>query len=302
MSFALPGNTAFVAAVATIALAGSWLSPSLARPIAALTAAGFLAGVAFNTHSVGSALVSPGVGLLFTYIASDALRRLREEQRRTQELLQEVIAGRDASIRAAALDERSRLAREMHDILAHTLSALTIQLESARLLVEQRPGDPSTVVAVERASKLAREGLEEARRAVGSLRGDTLPGPELLCKLAADFEQDTGIPVHLEVEGTARDLPADGRLALYRVAQEALTNVRKHADASSVAMTLRYSDIGAGLTVENEGKERLSPVIGGGFGLSGMRERAELLGGRLEAGPTGHGFRVHLWIPAQLRG
>jgi signal transduction histidine kinase len=185
----------------------------------------------------------------------------------------------------------------MHDILAHTLSALSIQLESARLLVEQRPGDLATLAAVERAGKLAREGLEEARRAVGSLRGDTLPGPDLLGKLATDFEQDTGIPVHLEVEGTARDLPVDGRLALYRVAQEALTNVRKHADATSVYLKLRYDDNAAELTVENEGQERPSPVVGGGFGLSGMRERAELLGGRLEAGPTEHGFRVQLWIP-----
>jgi signal transduction histidine kinase len=164
--------------------------------------------------------------------------------------------------------------------------------------VEQRPEDPATLAAVERAGKLAREGLEEARRAVGSLRGETLPGPDLLRKLAADFEQDTGIPVHLEVEGAARDLPAEGRLALYRVAQEALTNVRKHADTTSVDMTLVYRDGGVELAVENEGRNRPSPLAGGGFGLSGMRERAELLGGRLEAGPTGQGFRVHLWIPA----
>jgi signal transduction histidine kinase len=125
-----------------------------------------------------------------------------------------------------------------------------------------------------------------------------LPGPDLLGKLATDFEQDTGIPIRLEIEGTARDLSADGRLALYRVAQEALTNVRKHADATSVDLKLRYGDGSAELTVENEGQERPSPVAGGGFGLSGMRERAELLGGRLEAGPSKHGFRVHLWIPS----
>jgi signal transduction histidine kinase len=133
---------------------------------------------------------------------------------------------------------------------------------------------------------------------VGSLRGDTLPGPDLFPALAEDFQRDSGIRVDLAVEGTVRELPPDGRLALYRVAQEALTNIRKHADATRIGITLRYAEDGAELTVDNDGSERPSRAIGGGFGLSGMRERAELLGGRLEAGPTDVGFRVHLWIPA----
>jgi signal transduction histidine kinase len=95
-----------------------------------------------------------------------------------------------------------------------------------------------------------------------------------------------------------RDLPPDARLALYRVAQEALTNVRKHTAATSVRLTLCYGDGGVELTVEDEGTARGQSAPGGGFGLSGMRERAELLGARLEAGPVEGGFRVCLWIPS----
>ena len=146
-----------------------------------------------------------------------------------------MLAGRDAQVHAAALDERARIAREIHDILAHTLSALAVQLEGTRLLVEQRPGDPAAVAALERASGLARDGLEETKRAVGALRGDALPGPEALPRLAADFERDTGVPCRFEVEGEPVALSPEARLALYRTAQEALTNVRKHAAASSVA-------------------------------------------------------------------
>jgi signal transduction histidine kinase len=150
---------------------------------------------------------------------------------------------------------------------------------------------------VERASHLAREGLDETRRAVGTLRGDALPGPDALPRLAADFERDLGIPCRLTVAGDPVDLSPEARLALYRTAQEALTNVRKHADASAVDIHLRYGTDGAELTVEDQGVPRPSRVQGGGYGLSGLRERAELVKGALESGPTPTGFRVRLWLP-----
>jgi signal transduction histidine kinase len=153
------------------------------------------------------------------------------------------------------------------------------------------------VAAVERASRLAREGLIEARRAVASLRDESLPGPDLLPHLAEDFERDTGVPCRLHVEGQPRNLAPEARLAIYRAAQEALTNIRKHADATSVDVDLRYTPHGVELTVENQGSARPSPIESGGYGLSGMRERAELLGGTVEAGPTESGFRVCLRLP-----
>lgn len=264
-----------------------------------------MAGVGYEAASTAAArsfelgvLLSSSSGLVFAYLAASGYRRLRDEKRKTETLLHEVLAGRDALIRAATLDERARIAREIHDILAHTLSALAVQLEGTRLLVEQRPGDPATLNALERASHLAREGLQETRQAVGALRGDALPGPEELPRLAADFERDSGIPCHLSVEGAPAQLSPEARLSLYRTAQEALTNVRKHAEASSVTIRLCYGPRDAVLTVEDEGTSRPSALIGSGHGLDGMRERAELAHGRLEAGPMPGGFKVCLWLPA----
>ena len=298
MQLSAPDNGAFVAVVASIAVAGVRLEPGASRRVAVLGALGFLAAGAFGEHPVPAGQTASMVpGLLFTYLGATAMRRLRIEQERAQQLLQEAIAGRDARVRAAALDERAHLAREMHDVLAHTLSALSLQLEGTRLLAEQRACDGAVVTAVGRAGELAREGLGEARRAVSSLRGEGLPGPDLLPQLAQEFERDTGVPCRLLIEGRPRDLPPELRLTLYRVAQEALTNVRKHAAATSVQLTLRFLPGAVELEVADTGEPRGEALPGGGYGLSGMRERAERLRGRLEAGATDTGFRVRLWIP-----
>jgi signal transduction histidine kinase len=300
MQFLAPNNGAFVAVVATIAVAGVRLDSRASRSIAALTGIGFLIAGAVSSHPLSAVeVVSAVPALLFAYLGSTAMRRLRVEQQRTQDLLQEVVVGRDAVIHASALDERARLAREMHDVLAHTLSALNIQLEGARLLAEQRSCDPDVVSALERSSGLARTGLGEARQAVGSLRGEILPGPELLPHIAQEFERDTGIPCRLDVEGGSVDLSADARLAVYRIAQEALTNVRKHSDSSAVAITLRSTADSVELIVENVGARVSAQSPGGGYGLSGMHERADLLEGTLQAGRTAGGFKVRLWIPIQ---
>jgi signal transduction histidine kinase len=225
--------------------------------------------------------------------------RLSEANRRTHELLAELAAGRDAQAQAAKLGERQRLAREMHDVLAHSLSGLILQLEGARMLAAEDPADPRLPAAVERAHQLGRTGLEEARRAIGTLRDEELPGPERLAELARQFEQDRGVPCVVTVTGEPRLLASsEARLALYRVAQEALTNVTKHATGTAnVAITLTYAASSARLTVEDAGDDHGMPGDGG-YGLTGMRERAELLGGRLTAAPTGHGFRVQLEVPA----
>src|SRR6266576_2267639 len=134
-----------------------------------------------------------------------------------------------------AAEERQRLAREIHDVLAHTLTALSVQLEAARML-------------------LGAAGNEsKAMQAVAALRGDQRPGPESLAELVAGFEHQTGVPTHLAIEGTPVALKPDAGLALYRTAQEALTNVRRHADADEVKVRLRYAAGGATLTVSNRG-------------------------------------------------
>jgi signal transduction histidine kinase len=298
MQFCAPNDGAFVAVIASIAVLCIRMDTATSVRVAALAGVTFLVASVASTPPLPRAQVLSIVpAILFTYLGATATRRLRIEQQRTAQLLEEVVAGREAVIRAAALDERAHLAREMHDVLAHTLSALSIQLEGARMLAEQSPCEPAVVAALDRTSVLAKQGLGEARRAVASLRGEELPGPDLLPELAREFEQDTGIPCRLRVDGEPVDLSPDASLALYRIVQEALTNVRKHAEATQACITLRYQPHAVDLTVENWGANRATPLPGGGYGVRGMRERAELLGGRLEAEPTLEGYRVSVWIP-----
>lgn len=293
-----PHGPATVEAIATVVLSGTRIAVVPGAVVAAITGCAMIAATVATVHqATANEALSQTSSYFFTFLATASISRLQREQRRTAELLQEVLAGRDAQVHAATLDERARLAREIHDVLAHTLAALSIQLEGTRMLAEQRGSDPALIVALERVSHLSREGLLEARRAVGSLRDDSLPGPDLLPSLVTAFERDTGIPTVLRIEGDARALSPEARLALYRTAQEALTNILKHAEATAATVTLRYTAREVDLRVENQGAPRPTTLPGGGHGLTGMRERAELLGGRLEAGPTADGFSVRLCIP-----
>lgn len=230
--------------------------------------------------------------------------RLGEANKRSQRLLIELEASRSAEARAAGLAERQRLAREMHDVLAHSLSGQMIQLDGARILASQDPQDPRLIEVLDRARQLGRAGLDEARRATGMLRDEELPGPERLDALTAEFQASRGIPCRLTVTGEQRPLDPEARLAIYRVAQEALTNITKHVTAHRVEMLLAYEPSAIRLTVEDfttANGTRPAPDgerLGGGYGLVGMRERAELLGGSLATQRTTTGFRVELDVPA----
>jgi signal transduction histidine kinase len=243
--------------------------------------AGLVAVMIFADHNPAAV-----AGLLFSVLPWFLIMRLIRR-----------LAGQNAALResraahgeAAALAERGRVARELHDVLAHSLSALALQLEGTRLLARDRGADPDVVEGLERAHHLATSGLAEAREAIAALRGDDLPALE---DLAGSFPGAT-----LTVTGVPREPSSEARLALYRTAQEALTNVRRHSASERVDLRLDYADDGTTLTVQDHG-ERAPAVNGRGYGLTGMRERAELLGGRLSAGPTDDGFRVELWLPA----
>jgi signal transduction histidine kinase len=166
-------------------------------------------------------------------------------------------------------------------------------------LADRAGTDAQVTNAIGRAQRLAKTGFEEARRAIGMLRDEALPGPDRLAGLAADFEADTGIACTFTVEGDESQLDFDSRLTLYRVAQEALTNIRKHANPDRVEVRLAFEPSLTALTVEDHRSDgaRPRPGDGTGYGLTGMRERVELLGGTLTAGPTSDGFRVTLGIP-----
>jgi len=297
-----PGILGVFVAVAVGAMRGSGRI-GVTGAVGALIAVVVAGAVVTHRTFIGIALNALGVTAF--YLLALLARRLREGQDQAEQLLAELEASRTAEARAAALSERQHLAREMHDVLAHSLSGLVLQLEGARLLAarDRERLDPELGTAIERAHHLARAGLEESRRAIGMLRGDDLPGPERLTDLVAEFERDSAIPCRVSVEGAERELTSEARLTVYRVAQEALTNVRKHAGAERVELQLRYEREGIRLVVEDFAARCAEPVApadtnGGGYGLTGMRERAELLGGTLAAAATATGFRVELWVPA----
>ncbi len=298
----LQGNgAAFLGVFPAVCLAALVLPVRLSALVAGGAAAAVSAAWLANGRAPIAGIVLNDFGILAFFLLSLFARRLRESNQRAELLLAELEQTRAAQARAAALAERQRLAREMHDVLAHALSGLVLNLEGARLLAAQGGADSQVGEAIDRAHRLARTGLEEARRAIGMLRDDALPGPERLADLAAEFEAGTGVPCKVAVTGgSKRDLGTDGRLTLYRVTQEALTKIRKHARADRVEIRLAYEPSGTRLTIEDfdSCRDRPAPADGTGYGLTGMRERAELLGGTLTAVPTGGGFLVELWVPA----
>jgi signal transduction histidine kinase len=293
-------GAAFLGVFPAVGLAALALPVPLSGLVAGAAVAAVSAAWVSNGRTPVAGIVLNDFGILAVYFLSVFARRLRESNERAGLLLAELEQTRAAQAEAATLAERQRLAREMHDVLAHSLSGLVLNLEGARLLTDQGAAGAQVSDAIDRAQRLAKTGLEEARRAIGMLHGDALPGPHRLADLAAGFEADTGVACQVSVTGDERDLGTDGRLTFYRVAQEALTNVRKHADADRVEIRLAYEPTGTKLTIEDFGSRSVLPAAGDGtgYGLTGMRERAELLGGTLTAGPTGDGFLVGLWVPA----
>lgn len=286
-----------VAAGAGLMLAHRRSLVTLALAVAALIPA------AVHAHRSGVEIAGTELGIVAFYLIARFGRAAAEAHEQARRLLLELQASRDAEAEAAMLRERGRLARDIHDVLAHSLSGLILQLEGARMLSTRPDANGQLSPALDRAHHLARAGLEEARRAIAALRDEDLPGPDRLEQLAADFQRDSNIPTVVTITGEPRRLESETSLTVYRVAQEALTNARTHAVPERVELHLSYETEGTRLTVSDHDTQprRRAPApvaAGGGYGLTGMRERAELLGGQLDAEQTTDGFRVELWIPA----
>ena len=264
----------------------------------ALDVASGLAGSS-SSAVLASTLLCALIGLIAYF-----LKQAREGQDRTEMLLAQLEDAREEQTRAAAIAERGRIASELHDVLAHSLSAAAIQLQGARLLAEREQTTTTMREAIDRAGELVKDGLADARQAVGALRGDRLPGVNELGALIDSFSADMALEITLRVEGSARALPADAGLALYRGAQEALTNVARYAPGASVTVVLSYEPDRTTLSVEDRVAATTPPAgagladVGGGRGLAGMRERLERAGGSMQAGPTDAGWRVELQVPA----
>jgi signal transduction histidine kinase len=294
---------------ATVLAGGAAVWMAVARlplPLGFSIGAAVTVGLGLAAVLAGSSAAAVVAGMLLCVLlglVAYFIKQARVSQDRTELLLAQLEDAREEQLRAAAVMERGRIAGELHDVLAHSLSGAAIQLQGARKLAEREQASPQVRAAIDRAGELVRDGLASARQAVGALRGEELPSVAQLESLVATFRNDMHLDATLEVEGTARPLPAEASLALYRGAQEALTNVARYAPGANTTVALRY-DIGhTTLTVEDR-RDGPTPDaaglvgLGGGNGLVGMRERLERAGGTMQAGLTDTGWRVELDVPA----
>jgi len=318
------GLNPFSAAAATLVGAfglGAWGSARLRRAARIMTVIAVVAAGAVLVTSNGFRAQALPLALLATALG----------------LGEVTAANRDAATASAGLvhdQERARIARELHDVLSHQLSAIAIQAGAARIASRDDPAVAAQVVGS--IENIAREGLIDLNRIVGSLRRDAdeqldrRPQPRLddLPDLIAGA-REAGLPVDLDICGLPEPLPASVELAAYRVVQESLTNALRYAQAPT-RVRLVYTSAGLDLLVEDDGPgavqaaipAAIAPVAGlahpasepgaddatitgptfadcvGGRGLAGLTERAQILGGRLDAGPRpGGGFAVHAWLP-----
>lgn len=206
--------------------------------------------------------------------------------------------------REAAAEERNRIARELHDVIAHSVSVMVLQATAGGRVA--RRDAAGAAAAFEVIQETGRQALAELRRAVGILRGDSdlpaelLPQPGL-AQLDELLEQVrlAGMKVDLNVTGEPRQLPVGVQLSVYRLVQESLTNVLKHADAAQAEVELRYEDTDVTVEIRDDGRGSNGSFPAGGHGLAGMRERVKLFGGELEAGPVDGGYRVRARLPLE---
>jgi signal transduction histidine kinase len=233
-----------------------------------------------------------------------AVRALRERERRLMAQAAELRRQREENARRAVLDERVRIARELHDVVAHHVSVMGIEAGAARRVMARRPEQAEEILSSIEAS--SRQAVDELHRLLGFLRraeqpDELAPRPDLtrLDELVAHAAEG-GLSVELVVDGERRSLPATLELSAYRVIQEALTNAVKHSGGTRATVRLDYQPAALEIDVVDDGEDgaahQRTPT--GGLGLVGMRERVGLHGGSLRAGPREHdGFGVHASFP-----
>ena len=261
------------------------------------TAFVFVSNVAAAAGPVGSLRSSMPFAVVTLVVMVVVRHVLGDRERRVQLAERE----RDVAAREAVVEERARIARELHDAIAHNVSMMVVQAGAERRVLD--PANGATREVLETIEKIGRGALTEMRRLVGMLRSDAAdpltPQPGL-GDLALLVEQvrEAGLPVDLQIEGERRSLPVGIELSAYRIVQEALTNALKHAGNAHATVQVRYGAESLELEIVDDGAG--SPLLStsGGHGLVGMRERVALYGGRLDAGrrPSG-GFAVRVLLP-----
>ncbi|MEU3355894.1 sensor histidine kinase [Streptomyces sp. NPDC037389] len=261
---------------------------------------------------LGAVFVS--VPFVLAWVLGDSMRTRRAYWAQLEERATRLEKEREQQAKMAVTAERARIARELHDVVAHNVSVMVVQADGAAYVLDASPDQAKQ--ALETISSTGRKALTEMRRLLGVLRteeggesGETyVPQPDVE-QIGELVEQvrGAGLPVDFTVEGAPRPLPSGVELTAYRIVQEALTNTRKHGGPDvGASVRLTYFDDGLGLLVEDDGRGAQHELYedggadGMGHGLIGMRERVGMVGGTLDAGPRqGGGFRISVLLPAR---
>ncbi|MFD7610325.1 sensor histidine kinase [Streptomyces sp. NPDC059828] len=251
------------------------------------------------------------VPFALAWVLGDSLRTRRAYFAQLEERATRLEQEREAQSKVAVAAERARIARELHDVVAHNVSVMVVQADGAAYVMDTAPDQARQ--ALETISTTGRQALAEMRRLLGVLRtsdapesGEYVPQPDVQqIEDLVERVRESGLEVDFKIEGTPRPLPSGVELTAYRIVQEALTNTRKHGGPDAGAsVRLVYFDDGLGLLVEDDGRGASHEMYedggadGKGHGLIGMRERVGMVGGTLDAGPRpGGGFRISALLP-----
>lgn len=311
-SVALNGQAQLIGEIFAMVLAGAvaaysaTVMPSRSFPPRAigLAALGLAASILAAPHPGLQALLDVSLVLILWVVVRSSFAR-RVQARILDERASQLAREQAEQARVAVADERARIARELHDVVAHSMGVMVVQAQGAQRIMETDPtGARDALKAI---AFTGREALDEMHRMVGLLRqreegSDLRPQPGLsqLDRLV-DQARQTGLQLVVEVTGSVRPLPAGLDLAAYRIIQEALTNCRKHADGAPARLLLHYADRLLDIDVMNDGPLKIATrdtKAGSGHGLVGMKERVALYGGQFSAvvRPDG-GYAVHVSLP-----
>ncbi|MBV7695952.1 sensor histidine kinase [Streptomyces sp. TRM70350] len=310
----IPANFAMLVIVYTVAAVGArWASRFAlvgglcAAPMAQIRWPEFQTSVAGNI----ALAIFQTVPFALAWVLGDSIRTRRAYFAQLEERAARLEKEREAQSKVAVAAERARIARELHDVVAHNVSVMVVQADGAAYVLDSAPDQAKK--ALETISSTGRQALAEMRRLLGVLRtgehqetGEYVPQPDV--RQIEDLVEQcrvSGLPVDFRIEGTPRPLPSGVELTAYRIVQEALTNTRKHGGPhAGASVRLVYFDDGLGLLVEDDGKGAPQELYeeggpdGQGHGLIGMRERVGMVGGTLDAGPRpGGGFRISALLP-----
>ena len=270
--------------------------------VSVLLAIGLMLARQMPLFEIASSLISFASGVVFVAGFTIVTQREAAQRAKIEQLAAElrsanaVLAHYATQVeQLATMQERNRLAREIHDTLGHYLTALSVQLEAARALLGKQPEAVEPIIV--KAQTLARDGLSEVRRSVAALRATPIenkPLPDALRELVAEA-QASGLDVAYRVEGNASAVSAAIEMTLYRAVQEGLTNIRKHANATRAEVWLTYQPDHVAVRVQDNGSQP-SKANDAGFGLIGLRERAQLLRGQVNT-RWQNGFMLEVSVP-----